>query len=174
MGQAAIKKIPTIHPVLYILARSYATDLPSCNPGKLAAQVSHASNAFIHTMNSNSSSSSPDQARYKELCECWTLQSNQGFGTVLVLAVNEDQMNAAVTVATAVGLPAGIVNDPTYPYRVDNEAAQFVDPMYHTFDPIPGDGFTTLFRSENTCAWVFGLKGDVLLKAVVGKFPLHP
>jgi hypothetical protein len=143
------------------------------NPGKAMAQASHASNAFSHYM--RIAQSEQDTA---ESCECmyntWANQTNQGFGTVLVLAVTEQQMRSAVAIANLMGFHSGIVEDPTYPYRVDTEAKNLIDPVHHTFDPIPGDGYFTCFRSEETCAWVFGVKGDPMLDAVLGGFSLHP
>lgn len=157
-------------PVLYILMR---TDLPSMNPGKAMAQASHASNAFSHYMRIVKCEDD-DAVLCESLHNEWANQTGQGFGTVLVLAVSEQQMLSAVKVAKAVGLHAGIVSDPTYPYRVDAEVAKFIDPVFHTLDPIPGDGYVTCFRSEETCAWVFGMKGESMVDAVLGKFPLHP
>lgn len=157
-------------PVLYILMRN---DLPSMNSGKAMAQASHASNAFVNYMRYDRCEEA-DGLECEELVNMWQGQTPQGFGTVLVLSVNEDQMRAAVQVSNAVGMRAGIVNDPTYPYRVDSEVAALIDPAYNTLDPSSGGSVTTMFRSEDTCAWVFGMKGDTLLEAVVGRFPLHP
>ena len=161
----------TVNPVLYILMRN---DLPSMNPGKAMAQASHASNAFVHYMQVLRADNS-DAAKCEQLVDTWQNQTSQGFGTVLVLAVNEDQMYAAVKVANAVDFYAGVVYDPTYPYRVSNEIVDFIDPTFHTLNPIPGQDQTTMFRGENTCAWVFfPNKDDPLAKAILGKFPLHP
>lgn len=171
----------TAVPVLYILMRN---DLPSMNPGKAMAQASHASNAFVHYMRVQKATASPSLVDTWQndtptpdpsLVDTWQNQTPQGFGTVLVLAVNEDQMYAAVKVANAVGFYAGVVNDPTYPYRVSNEIVDFVDPTFHTLDPISSQDYTTMFRAEDTCAWVFVPdKSDPLAVAILGKFPLHP
>lgn len=157
-------------PVLYILMRN---DLPSMNPGKAMAQASHASNAFVHYMR-HIRAEEDDAVECERLVNDWSSQTGQGFGTVLVLSLSESQMRNAVAATKAVGLHAGIVNDPTYPYRVDSEVAKLVDPSYYTLDPIPGETYSTLFRSEDTCAWVFGIKGDEMLATILGNFPLHP
>tara|TARA_B100000900_G_C20319887_1_gene609683 strand:+ start:227 stop:634 length:408 start_codon:yes stop_codon:yes gene_type:complete len=132
-------------PVLYILMR---TDLDSMNPGKAMAQASHASNAFVH-------SADPGYNVDEELFNTWENSTHQGFGTVLVLGVNEVQMRTAVEVAESCGIdkfPSGIVHDPTYPLQ---------------------DGDTTHFIPVDTCGYIFGDKDDVLLQSIVGNFELH-
>src|SRR5690606_15270311 len=112
-----------ISPLLYILMRN---DLASLNTEKAMAQASHASNSFVHLMNTTN----PDFKPFKE----WTMQTEQGFGTVLVLAVNEHEMRKSVYMAEKSFLFAGIVHDPTYPL-IDGETVHY----------IPLD----------TCAWIF-------------------
>lgn len=129
-------------PVLYILARN---DMASLNPGKLAAQCSHASNAFVHDVQSNR----PEDPMFAE----WQAATSQGFGTVLTLAVNQEQMRTAAEVAVDMGLCAGIVHDPTYPL-IDGETVHF----------IPVD----------TCAYIFADKNDPMTRMIVGKFSLYP
>ncbi len=122
-------------PILYILMR---TDLDSMNPGKAMAQASHASNQFVATL--------PKDAHdiYDEWLQC------NGFGTVLVLGVNEAQMRTSVAVANALDLVSDVVHDPTYPLR---------------------DGDSTHLIPLDTCAFVFGNKEDCT--PVVGNFELH-
>lgn len=159
-------------PVLYILMRN---DLPSMNPGKAMAQASHSSNAFVKAMtdsflDSEGVPNTPVQTLFNE----WQLETNQGFGTVLVLAVTETQMRTATDIAKMIGFQSEIVNDPTYPAHLDAEAAKMISSEKWTMDPIPvGDKMVT-FRSEDTCAYIFGNKNDPMLNAIVGKFPLHP
>ena len=132
-------------PVLYILMR---TDMDSMNPGKAMAQASHASNAFV-------SNAEPGYNVDEELFNDWQQSTTQGFGTVLVLAVNEAQMRTAVMVAESFGVdkfPCDIIHDPTYPI-VDG------DIVHH----VPLD----------TCAYVFGDKEDPLLASILQNFPLH-
>lgn len=124
-------------PVLYILMRN---DLESMNAGKAMAQASHASNAFVHACSG-------------DFANEWMKQTEQGFGTVLVLAVDETQMRTAAEVAGRLGYVSGVVHDPTY--------------------PLP-DGDTCHFIPLDTCAYVFGNKNDLTLSAIVGNFPLHP
>ena len=168
-------------PVLYILAR---TDLPSMNAGKLAAQASHASNAFINEVINMETDLTDDQYHTDprvdmideqvKLARKWQAETPQAFGTVLVLAVTEDQMRAAVQVAQAVGLIADTVNDPTYPYIISTEAANLIPESTDTAPRIPKGDQTVMFRSEDTVAFIGGDKNDPLLTAIVGNFPLHP
>ena len=132
-------------PVLYILMRN---DLDSLNPGKAMAQASHASNAFVHSVE-------PAYNVDEVLFRTWEESTPQGFGTVLVLSVNEEQMETAVKVAESFGVdkfPCGIVHDPTYPI-LDGEVCHYI--------PL------------NTCGYIFGDKDDVLLQSIVGNFELY-
>ena len=153
-------------PVLYILMR---TDLASMNAGKGMAQASHASNAFVFAelkkMLSSPWKSVKDfykvfikgEMKDASLFIQWVHSTTQGFGTVLVLGVNEIEMRTAVDVAASLGNVrepgvSGIVHDPTYPL-VDGDFCHF----------LPLD----------TCGYIFGDKNDPMLGAVVGNFNLH-
>lgn len=57
-------------PVLYLIMRN---DLPSLNPGKLAAQAAHCANACVARM------------RGHKALRAWERQSRQSFGTTIVL-----------------------------------------------------------------------------------------
>ena len=132
-------------PVLYILMR---TDMDSMNPGKAMAQASHASNAFV-------SNAEPGYNVDEELFNAWQESTTQGFGTVLVLGVNEAQMRTAVEVAESFGVdkfPGDIIHDPTYPLQ---------------------DGDTTHFIPVDTCGYIFGDKDDPVLQSIIGNFELH-
>ena len=126
-------------PVLYILMRN---DLDSMNPGKAMAQASHASNAFVKSY----------VLKGDDLYKQWEKETPQGFGTVLVLAVNELEMTQAVRVARACKFPAAVIHDPTYPVQ---------------------DGEVTWHIPVDTCAYVFGEKDDLMLTAILQNFPLH-
>lgn len=131
--------------VLYILMRN---DLDSMNPGKAMAQASHASNAFVHNRLRMREGRPADEDLYLS----WKTETHQGFGTVLVLAVNKDEMEQAVAVAKMAEYDADIIHDPTYPLK-DGEVCHF----------IPLD----------TCAYIFGNKDDNVLTAIVQNFELH-
>ena len=125
-----------MEPILYILMRN---DMTSMNPGKAMAQASHASNQFVATL--------PRDARdiYNGWLQC------EGFGTVLVLEVSEQQMRTGVQVAKSLDLVSGVVHDPTYPIQ---------------------DGTATHYVPVDTCAYIFGNKDDCV--PVVQNFNLHP
>lgn len=118
-------------PCLYILMRQ---DLASMNPGKAVAQGSHAANMFVHDVRINGND------YYQSLLEVWEKQTGNGFGTCIVLGVNEKQMRETIECVSDAGLTCGIVHDPTYPLR-DGEVVHL----------IPLD----------TCAYVFGEKLDL-------------
>ena len=140
--------------ILYILMRN---DLVSLNAGKAMAQASHASNAFIKKYGAT-----------KQAKE-WAGETAQGFGTVIVLSANKKQLDAAIHNSEV----ADIVVDPTYPYIVNNEIADLIDPATHTVSPIvKNDGSVVLHRKETTCGYVFGTKEQC--KSVIGNLPLHP
>ena len=139
-----IPETQTAFPVLYILMR---TDLESMNCGKAIAQGSHAANAFVKHAQSKSGNGK------WEPFDTWRDETNQGFGTVLVLAVNETQMRTAADIAEKLEYVSGVIHDPTYPLV---------------------DGDTCHFLPLDTCAYVFGDKNDPTLAAIVGNFPLHP
>lgn len=127
-------------PVLYILMRN---DMDSMNAGKAIAQGSHAANSFI----------ADQPIKMDPLIETWQEETPQGFGTVLVLAVNEAQMRTAVAIARDLEFSAEVIHDPTYPLR---------------------DGDVCHFLPIDTCGYIFGDKNDPILKTIVGNFPLHP
>lgn len=177
------------NPVLYILMRN---DLPSMNAGKAMAQASHASNAFVKHV-----STLLPEFELGKLYPKWAGETLQGFGTVLVLSVNEREMRWAVSTAHLFGLVTDVIHDPTYPAHLDTEAVDIinrlsandvmtqaikaVDEMLEveasspwTAPCIPAGNKTVTFRLEDTCAYVFGDKNSPMLEVAVGQYPLHP
>jgi peptidyl-tRNA hydrolase len=152
--------------VLYILMRN---DFPSMNPGKAMAQASHASNAFIHThVQQMSDSPTPNLDIIN-----WQNETEQGFGTVLVLGVNQKELDEAVKEAILLSFPSGVVVDPSYPYKVTGEIAKLLHPNVVGAE-YEGNKEYTLYRTEVTCGYVFGNKDDIKLQSILGKFKLHP
>lgn len=127
-------------PRLYILMR---TDLASMNPGKAVAQGAHAANQCVQEIET-----SGDVVAIRTLRE-WQAQTGHGFGTTVTLGVNNTEMQAAVIIAQALKIHAGVTHDPTYPL-VDGETVHL----------IPLD----------TCAFVFGPKSRCSI--VTDNFPL--
>lgn len=151
-------------PVLYILMRN---DLESMNPGKAMAQASHASNAFVFAELKKMLSTPWKSVKdfYKvfikgdtddaSLFIQWVHSTTQGFGTVLVLAVDEAQMRTASAAAghALSDIVSDVIHDPTY--------------------PVP-DGDCCHFIPLDTCAYVFGDKNDPMLDVIVTDYLLHP
>lgn len=114
---------------LYILMR---LDLASMNPGKACAQAAHAANQFIHDINMKREQHGDFDM--SDAVYAWENQTDQGFGTTIVLAVNQRQMGDVIDWAENFGILSGITHDPTYPIR---------------------DGEVTHLIPLDTCAYVF-------------------
>lgn len=130
-------------PVCYLIMRN---DLKSLGMGKGCAQAHHNGVAFATYMLDRRRSKA-DRALYRE----WASQTSQGYGTVLTLAADGDTMRRIVELAGKAGFASLVLNDPTYPL-IDGKVC-------HAF-PL------------DTCAYVFGRKGD--LEPLLGRFPLFP
>lgn len=126
---------------LYILMR---TDMASLNPGKACAQASHAANQCVNEILSKSG-----DRELLSLLRRWERDTGHGFGTCIVLDVNESAMRGIVHLAVEKGLHANIVNDPTYPIV---------------------DGATVHKLSVDTCGFVFGPKSKA--DPILQHFPL--
>ena len=142
-------------PVMYILARN---DIQSMNCGKLAAQTSHASSALEHKFK--------DVSYNNELFytyNTWKSETNQGFGTVLVLSCDKYQLVDIIhKVSNKNNIMSDIVVDPTYPYIVNKEISSLIPFDYDTKERVyKEDGSVVMFRSETTCAYIFGMKNDI-------------
>jgi len=124
---------------LYIIMRE---DLPDLNPGKGMAQAAHAQALFTQGM--------LDHYDYEDWC------GKDGFGRTLV--VIDTLENIKHVTDNVLDGHAGIVVDPTYPYR-----------NYH------GNLFTT---STETCGWFFStpyMREEHPLKSeMVSNMRLHP
>ena len=143
--------------VLFLLMRN---DLNSMNTGKIAAQASHASNAFVHhyhafcqEVNGNPVNLEESKAIINGFIE-WEHATPQGFGTVLVLEGKMPAIASTIGIMKSMGYVAGVVHDPTYPI-VDGEV------VHH----IPLD----------TCGYVFvaNKEEDSFASALLKQFPLH-
>lgn len=126
---------------LYVLMRQDMDSLRN-SIGRCAAQANHAGTAHLHYMRHLSLD--------KDLLNEWQEETMQGFGTTIVLAVNEDQMHTLHKEAVSKGIPTQIVNDPEFGIR---------------------DGLVTHFISVDTCAWIFGRRDT--LKPLLGHLELY-
>jgi peptidyl-tRNA hydrolase len=134
-----------VGPRLYTLAR---TDIYQMNPGKLAAQASHATSQFIFD-----ALDSGDGFLIEEM-NTWRKQGGGGFGTEITLAATKADILETMTALSNKAF-CGTVVDPTYP-----------------FTNYFGDFFTA---EELTCAYVFApstMPAETL--ELLKKFPLYP
>jgi peptidyl-tRNA hydrolase len=177
--------------VLYVIARN---DLPSCNTGKMMAQVAHAATHVESYFNNQpflpytedqtdyhevmEHDDSMDEQIYQEMVDlkfeydAWKHESKQGFGTTIVLEANIDtikQLNEQLSHNDRTY--NYIIIDPTYPYQCNSEIAQLIDLKYHTVAPRVDGDITYCWREEATCMVVFGDK--VELFPYLSKLSLH-
>lgn len=96
-------------PILYLIMRN---DIPSLNPGKLAAQAAHCANAAVAAARRSRSSS------LKKLLRDWERQSKQDFGTTIVLGAPRQYIEMMQ--------PACQVFDDTYPCEIPREVAETI------------------------------------------------
>jgi hypothetical protein len=116
-------------------------DIPSMNPGKLAAQAAHVANVAVKRA---------DPQTLKE----WEAQTNQGFGTTIVfgadLAFIDNWMAGA------------IVSDPTYPCEIPLEVGLDIRRYHQLHNNIAFNGPMTkafYLRDEVVGAWAWGFGG---------------
>lgn len=130
-------------PILYILMR---TDMNSMNAGKAMAQAGHAVSAMMHEQK--------DNEKFQENFQIWQKETEQGFGTSIVLAVSSEQelYDYVDKCKTYLNVFASVVNDPTYPIR---------------------DGEITHLVNVNTCAYIFSNSENFNMRHL-SKLNLHP
>lgn len=165
------------YPVLYLFPR---TEMSSMNPGKAMAHTAHGANAFVHAMkqtlpNDDAVTEHVDHD-LQTAFTAWETATPQGFGTTIVLQAAWKEVLIVVNMlASENGVHAGVSTDPTYPYVVSNEIAELIPVSVDTMPRHPGaPGQTVMYRNEDTCAWVFGMKDNPYIRAVLDKFSLHP
>ena len=149
------------------------TDIPSMNPGKAMAQASHSSNAFVHRVLKNREL--PDELAHQS--KSWGEQTKQGFGTVLVLGCEMNDIKSVRSYCEGMQ-PEDIlfdeVVDPTYPYIVNGEIKDLISGPTHTNIPHELEsGDFVCFREEITCAYLFADKEDLITKDLIGHLNLH-
>ena len=165
------------YPVLYLFPR---TEMASMNPGKAMAHTAHGANAFVHTMKqvvvNNDAVSERADNELLATFSAWENATPQGFGTTIVLQGNwQDILTAINILSSRNGINVGLSTDPTYPCVVSNEIGDLIPISVDTMARHPGaPGQTVMYRKEDTCAWVFGMKDNPYIRAALGKFPLHP
>lgn len=137
------------------------TDLPSMGAGRAAAQASHAANAFIHKFGG------------KNIVKSWQEQTNQGFGTAIVLGVNMEQLKQKLSEATHRGFFTEMVVDTDYVISISSEILPIIEKgRGHKIEPSPIDPNKYLYhREEVTCGYIFGDKEKLV--ELLGDLPLY-
>lgn len=118
-----------------IFARSKATDLASCNYGKMAAQVAHAANGLIYTSGPHT-------------IERWD-QYHTGFGYTLVYEADEQFLLEHKKDENAF-----TVLDTSYPFWVEEDTVNYLVPSV-TVTNIKKHGQVLCLRPEYTAFAVF-------------------
>lgn len=155
--------------VCYLMMR---TDLPSLGRGKAQAHAMHAGNQLTHQL---CVAPLRDGDKIDPRVDDWH-DKGGGFGTTLSVGgdgeIDLQTLRAVTQAAHDCGHLSGIVVDKTYPYHVDNEIHELLDPSIHTLPPRRGRAGWTCFRQEATAGWVLGRKSD--LAVIMGRFGLTP
>jgi hypothetical protein len=135
------------------------------NPGKAVAHGAHAANQFTYEMEDRlritmdrGSNVERDvlEHNYK-----WWVKSANGFGTTITLTGSLMEIQTAVTMLRAMGHPANLTVDPSYPYLLHREYANLIDHP-EKYPPVAiGDGMMMCFREEITAAYTFGFKDSL-------------
>ena len=153
---------------VYILAR---TDLPSLNPGKLAAQVHHAGVQMMGIYNRH--------RMVQEYIKDGKAQGAVYFNTTIVLGAsildityrlrNASQLDESIVLFNS-------ITDPSYPFFVENmEVAGLIPPNAKTqIVKTMDDGRVLLTREELTCAWFLGDRSHFEFRTLFDGLSLHP
>ena len=145
-------------PILYLIMRN---DLPSLNPGKLAAQAAHCANAFVASK----------RWRNTPMLKRWQKQTEFSYGTTIVLGAplcffTDDDTEVAMD---------NLVYDPSYPCEVPREVADFFvmeeghavpHGKYKWSFTVTNGGRGILLRPELVGAFEFGEEQPEYLKAL--------
>ncbi len=152
--------------VMYLLMRN---DIPSMNPGKLAAQASHVSNACVYNIKNNKNK------KINGMLKIWENQTVQGFGTAICLSVTEKDI-FDISVFNRENFIFDYVYDPSYPCYIPTEVAKFMHSATlekDGYQVIVKDGENSIFlRPELVGAYMFGDKEE--MSKYVERFKLYP
>ena len=154
-----------MNPVLYLIMRN---DIPSMNPGKLAAQACHVGHAFKHEFVKNKQA----VKNLGKLFTAWEKQTPQGFGTTITLGAT-GSIICGYGNGYMEGSFEGTVYDPTYPCEIPLEVA------LDLIGKVPSDmivlGNKSFYlRDEIVGAYVFLDKDNLAVQGVIGNLELYP
>lgn len=97
----------------------------------------------------------------------------KGFGTVICLSVNIDNLWDMISLAENDELMAGVVHDPEYKYSVPLKMRHCMNQSIETAKRIITDKEVIMFRDEITCGYIF-VSEDAPIREFLNNFPLHP
>lgn len=140
-------------PVFYLLMRN---DLESMTPGKLAAQASHVTNAFMEDIKNHCNNDLLNEMFCK-----WTEKTEQGFGTAICLSVNKEEIQDIkkwlLEYTSKSPNSCGVFNmvyDPTYPHKIPKSVADDLLLRLNNIDHIDAQkGIYT--KNELVAAYMF-------------------
>lgn len=152
---------------VYVLAR---TDLPSMNPGKLAAQVHHAGVQMMSLF--------AEHPMVQQYVAHGVTQGADHFNTTIVLGASIDQIRGlSCTYGWDYVIPVkGSIVDPSYPFFVENQevadlvAANGKSTVIKTMD----DGRVLMTRQETTCIWCLVDRNKPEVAELLGHLKLYP
>lgn len=150
---------------VYVLVR---TDLPSMNPGKMAAQVHHAG---VQMMAKHG-----HRWLVQEYVKEGLAQGAVYFNTTIVLSACINSINSALHKAAPTDLVFDFVRDPSYPFIVESEEIANLIPQSNTTKIIKtlDDGRVLMVRPEVTVAWFLGDRNNDNFRNLISGLRLHP
>lgn len=153
---------------VYVLVRN---DLPSMNPGKMAAQVHHAGVQMV----AKHGKRQMVQDYYRDGIQ----QGAVYFNTTLVLGATLDDIIQRGHMAAAAGEDVVVFNtvsDPSYPFVVPNmEIANLIPQDDHVKAvKMLEHGQVLMVRPEVTCAWFLGDRNNPVFRSLFDGLYLHP
>lgn len=153
------------------------TDLESMSPGRKMAQASHAAHALDNHVKRYG------KRRHKNLLRKWKNETEQSFGTAIVLAASSSQITEIISATETYDLEdmepvVGLyVFDPDYRFNISKEAFWLIDADNENFNcgdsKQNADGSYNISIKQMTCAVVFGEK-EFCREYFVKDLPLHP
>lgn len=175
------------NPYLYLIMRG---DMPSMNPGKLAAQAAHGASMF-HERARNFKDTLPPDTTAEELgYKHWFVgysnwvASAKDFGTTIVLTATKDEIfnvrgsySFASVAQDTNDFVCDTIVDPSYPFTMETEIynylnrSDFASEMFQNASDL-GNGRTFATRNEMTGFWIFGDKEA--LAPYIGHLKLYP
>jgi hypothetical protein len=133
-------------------------DLASLVPGRAAAMASHATNAFMKKCGNRND------------VRKWAASTPQGFGTAIVLRVDEDTLLDICDGNDK--FPAELIVDPDYRIVVSEEIFSLIGSgKIKSFTRLDTPDQISISREETTCGYIFGDKEE--LEETLGTLPLY-